>query len=278
MNFFEGRKIWIASMHKKEHVIVPVLESKLNVQCHVKPINTDVFGTFSGEIEREFSPLACARKKCELASEQNDDDLFLASEGSFGPHPQLFFSYCNEELLVLIDKKNNAEWHAINRSTATNFNARSCTSLDEVLAFCNEVGFPEHAVILRKDRSENYELFKGIQNVAYLKEVVTMLLNKHKSLHIETDMRALFNPTRMKNIEIAAQKLCDQLLNLCPSCSFPGFSIHELLPGLPCSDCGLPTKSIQSSIFRCQKCAHSEAHDYHSRTSEDPMYCDFCNP
>jgi hypothetical protein len=213
-----------------------------------------------------------------LASQKNDSDLFLASEGSFGPHPQLFFSYCNEELILLIDKKNNAEWYTVFRSTATNFNAKSCTSLDEVLAFCNEVGFPEHAVILRKDRSENQELFKGIQNVSYLKEVVTMLLDKHKSLYIETDMRALFNPTRMKNIESATQKLCEQLLNLCPSCNFPGFSIHELLPGLPCSSCGLPTKSIKSSIFSCQMCTLTEEHPYHSRTSEDPMYCDFCNP
>jgi hypothetical protein len=278
MNLFEGRKVWIASKHQKENVIAPVLESILNVACHVKQIDTDTLGTFSGEVERELSPIACARKKCEIASEQNEEDLFLASEGSFGPDPQLFFSYCNEELLVLIDKKNDAEWHATHRSTATNFNAKSCTSLDEVLAFCNEVGFPEHAIILRKDRSENDEIFKGIQNEDFLKEIVSMLLDKYNSLYIETDMRALFNPTRMKNIEIVAQKLCDQLLNVCPSCNFPGFSIHKFIPGLPCSYCGLPTKSIKTGIFSCQKCAFTEELLNDSRILEDPMYCDFCNP
>ena len=53
--------------------------------------------------------------------EQYNSDLAIASEGSFGPHPQLFFGYCNEEWLVIKDKKNNAEWFAKIISTFTSF-------------------------------------------------------------------------------------------------------------------------------------------------------------
>jgi hypothetical protein len=278
MTLFSGRQILIASIHKKEKVIAPILEKDLGLLCLVSEINTDELGTFSGEIVRNLSPLECAKKKCEWAMETHNVDLAIASEGSFGPHPQLFFSYCNEELIVIIDKKNKAEWHARIVSTKTNFNAKSCESLEEVFSFCVEVGFPEHAVILRKDRNTYDEMFKGIDSKKQLEEIASMLLKKHHTVHIETDMRAMHNPTRMKNIEAATRKLTDQLLTFCPACCFPGFSIKQSNPGLPCSGCGLPTKSLKSSLYSCQKCGWTSEKMNETKTFEDPMYCDFCNP
>ena len=51
---FEGRRLLIATKHKKEQVIAPILEEGLGVQCFVpENYDSDIFGTFSGEIDRK---------------------------------------------------------------------------------------------------------------------------------------------------------------------------------------------------------------------------------
>lgn len=93
-NFFKGRRLLIATKHKKERVIAPILEKELGVNCFVTDIDTDKFGTFTGEIERKEDAISTARNKCLLAMELENCDLVLASEGSFGAHPSLFFCKC----------------------------------------------------------------------------------------------------------------------------------------------------------------------------------------
>ena len=84
-NFFEGRSIVIATKHKKQNAMAALLEKELGVSCIVpENLDTDMLGTFSGEIERDLSPLDAARKKCLLAMELTGTDLAVASEGSFG--------------------------------------------------------------------------------------------------------------------------------------------------------------------------------------------------
>jgi hypothetical protein len=91
--YFEGRQLLIATKHNKERVIAPLFEKALGVTCIVPDnFDTDLLGTFSGEVEREQDPLSTARRKCLLAMQQANCDLAIASEGSFGPHPSLFLS------------------------------------------------------------------------------------------------------------------------------------------------------------------------------------------
>ena len=48
---FAGRKVLIATKHKKELVLSPILEKELVVSCFVsEQFDTDILGTFSGEI------------------------------------------------------------------------------------------------------------------------------------------------------------------------------------------------------------------------------------
>ncbi|MFX5009088.1 DUF6671 family protein, partial [Acinetobacter baumannii] len=83
-----------------------LLEEALGVTCIIPAeFNSDIFGTFSGEIERELNPLETARKKCYAAMELTGCYLAIASEGSFGAHPIIGFVPADEELLVLIDRK-----------------------------------------------------------------------------------------------------------------------------------------------------------------------------
>jgi hypothetical protein len=105
------------------------------------------------------------------------------------------------------------------------------------------------------------------------------MMNSGPSVFVETDMRAMFNPSRQKVILAAAKKLLGILKNQCPVCQFPGFSPVESKDGLPCSLCELPTFSALSHIYRCQKCGAEEEKMYpNGKLVEDPTFCPWCNP
>jgi len=92
-------------------------------------------------------------------------------------------------------------------------------------------------------------------------------------------MRAMYNPTRMKVIAKAVEKLIEKIKTLCPRCSCPGFGIVDAVKGLPCDCCGYPTKSALYHVYSCQKCSHDEPRYFpKGEKTEDPTYCDRCNP
>lgn len=84
-NLFRNREVLLFTMHKKETVISPLLQESLGVSVWVPDnINTDVFGTFSGEIERPSSQYNTAKLKIKKAFELYPDyDLAIASESAF---------------------------------------------------------------------------------------------------------------------------------------------------------------------------------------------------
>lgn len=277
---FKDRKLIIATKHQKEKVIAPLLEQALGVSCFViENFDTDVLGTFSGEIDRKLDPIATARQKCLMAMEMANCDLGIASEGSFGPHPSMFFVSADDEFLIFIDKKNNLEIIVRELSTETNFKGQQIKNEDELTEFAHLVNFPSHGIILRKAQDDNNEIFKGITDIKFLKETFRKLINKFYSVYAETDMRAMFNPTRMKVIETATKKLIEKITSLCPECKNPGFGITDLRKGLPCELCGSKTNSTLSFIYVCKYCQFTKEEMYpHNKKTEDPMYCDFCNP
>jgi len=277
---FEGRSIIIATKHQKESVIAPILEKELGVSCFVdETFDTDVLGTFTGEIERELDPISAAREKCLQAMKLNNCDLGIASEGSFGPHPSIFFASADDEFLIFIDGKNNIEIIVRELSTSTNFNAKHIQTQNELLEFATQAGFPKHGLILRKSKDENTDIHKGITDVEILKKTFERLHSKYKSVYAETDMRAMYNPTRMNVIKNATHKLVAKIISICPQCQMPGFGIVDAKKGLQCSLCGLPTNSTLSYLYVCQHCTFTKEQMYpNKKTTEDPAYCDYCNP
>ena len=119
---FAGRKLVIGTMHQKEKVIAPIIEKVIGVNCF-RPENfdTDLLGTFTGEIDRPDDPLMTVRKKCLSAMDATNCDLGIASEGSFGSHPTSFFLPADDELMIFIDRKHGIEIIARELSTSTNF-------------------------------------------------------------------------------------------------------------------------------------------------------------
>lgn len=278
--FFEGRQLVIASMHQKEQVLKPLLEAGLKVTVSVAiGLNTDLLGTFSGEVARIADPLTTARKKCELALDLTGCDLVLASEGSFGAHPSAFFLPANEEWLLLIDRKHQLEIHARHLSTATNFAGQAFSSLEELESFTSKVGFPSHGLILRRSKDELEGLLKGITDPDQLRTAALQLLETQGSGFVETDMRAMFNPSRMQVIQETAQLLIQKLNSYCPSCQLPGFAVTAAEPGLPCSLCGTPSSTALAHLLVCSHCLHQEKVLFpHGGKTEDPQYCQVCNP
>ncbi len=277
---FSGRTLLIATKHSKETIIAPLLEKEFGLTCIVASnFDTDTLGTFSGEIERSEDALTTARNKCLLAMEATNCDLAIASEGSFGPHPSAFFVNADDELLLLLDKKNNLEIVSRELSIETNFNGAAIKNQKQLREFALAAGFPAHSLIAKKEIKDFTEIEKGISSWEKLEEVYSYFQNTYGSIYLETDMRAMHNPTRMKVIEKATIKLANKLNSLCPACQSPGFGITDAIKGLPCSLCNFPTRSILSYRYTCQKCAHSQEEKYpNNKFTEDPMHCDNCNP
>ena len=151
MGFFKGRKVVIATKHKKEEAIAPILENELGLICvTLNGLDTDLLGTFSGEVARLDDPVTTLRKKCQMAIEVSGINLAIASEGSFGAHPTIFFAHADDELIMLMDKENDIEITERELSLETNFNGTEVKSVDELIEFANRIGFPAHGIILKK--------------------------------------------------------------------------------------------------------------------------------
>lgn len=272
------RNILIATKHKKELVIAPILEKNFKMNAITSfAFDSDTLGTFTGEIERSLGPIKTVKLKAKKAIENTDFDLVISNEGSFGPHPVLFFSPCDEEFLYLYDKKNDFEILVKSLSTTTNFCSKELYSEKELVDFLSDVKFPSHGVILKDIETNTFhnEIKSEIEMIA----VFQNLLTKNGKVPCETDMRAMFNPTRMENIKELTQKLVEAINLICPKCLYPGFQITEAKKGLPCELCHLPTESTLAFVSECKACNYREEKRYpHDKTVEEAMYCNFCNP
>jgi hypothetical protein len=283
---FEGRRLLVATKHKKEEVIAPLFFHELGLSSFVlDDFDTDEFGTFTGEVEREVGPLETLRKKAQTAISKVDADLVVASEGSFGPHPSLFFVPAADEMLIFIDQKNDLEILAREVSSETNFGSAEVATEEALLKFAEQSLFPSHALILSCPIENGTNptgkpfFFKGITTQGDLLDIYRDLRKKAKTVLVQTDMRAMYNPTRMKTIAKACHKLIRNIVSQCPSCVTPGYNVTDVLNGLPCSLCGRPTKSTLAHQYVCRRCGYEELRYYPNlKLEEDPTFCDYCNP
>lgn len=270
----------IASMHSKDLAMAPLISKYLGsiVFCPLD-YNTDLLGTFSGEVDRKGDVVQVLREKCEKAMDLYQMDLGIASEGSFGPHPAAFFAYADEEWVMVKDRKN--DWEFVERiiSLSTNFDAAYCDGPIGIKEFAQKVKFPEHALIARCEQHDFRMMKKGIQDWDTLMQIGSSIIASFGRVYLETDMRAMYNPTRMKVISEATEKLMNRIISLCPDCHQPGFGVTKYVEGLPCKLCNRPTQSTLKYVKSCAHCGCNEDAFYpHHKLYEEPMYCDYCNP
>ncbi|MCY7276567.1 MAG: hypothetical protein LH702_23250, partial [Phormidesmis sp. CAN_BIN44] len=236
--FFANRVGVLATMHRKEKVIAPILERELGIKLQIpENFNTDRFGTFTRDLDRPGDQRSTARLKAESALDLTGESLAIASEGSFGPHPSFPIIACNCELIALVDRVHNLEIFGQEISMETNYSHTTVRSVEEAQIFAQTIGFPEHGLVVMPSSSTKNpnEIVKGVVSEAQLLTVVTEALRRSPTIHIETDMRALYNPTRMNVIAKAAINLVAAIQSNCPKCTYPGFEPVEHQPGLPCA-------------------------------------------
>lgn len=281
MSIFADRVAVLATMHRKEQVIAPILQDALNIRVEVPAgFNSDLFGTFTRDIDRLEDARSTARQKAEKALLLTGETLAIASEGSFGPHPAVPFLACDRELVVLIDSAHDLEIVGQAFSTQTNYRHQRITSQQEAQAFAAAVGFPTHGLVVMAPNTRlEAEIIKGITSEAGLAEAVERFLNQFGEAHVETDMRAMHNPTRMQVIAEATRDLVRKMQQTCPQCDRPGFDVTERQRGLPCAWCGSPTDLVLMDVYRCDRCGYMETVRFpDQRETADPAQCGFCNP
>ena len=248
------------------------------------PLDTDLLGTFSGEVERQGNALECVRRKCEMGLDILGDkaEYGLASEGSFGPHPYIPFLPCDQEILYFIDRKRNFHLHLTHLSEKTNYQMQALDSLEELKIFAESAQFPSHALIIRpNNRGDSGLLFKGIDTTAALEEAFkeSRKVSSDGKVWVETDMRAQYNPSRMMAIGELADKLAQRLATSCPACNSPGWGRIKAEKGLHCEYCDQATEMIAHEIYGCVLCDHTETLPRADGLKAAPqMHCSWCNP
>ena len=240
-----GKTAALGTMHGKEQVIAPVLRDALDVRVSLaEGLDTDRFGTFTRDRERAGTQLEAARHKAWAALERVPAAaLGVASEGSFGPHPEVPFLVIGVELVLLVDRASGLEIVGRDVTLEPRYAQRVVRRLDEVVIFADQAGLPEHGAVVMGVRGGGAQdeagdwgrgLHKGLHTVTALVDAARPLLERDGRAWLESDMRAHHNPTRMKAIARASADLASHALHQCPRCARPGFAAAESVPGLPC--------------------------------------------
>ncbi len=278
-----GKLAVLATMHGKEQAISPVLEAGLGIRISVpQPFDTDRFGTFTGDIERKGSQIDSARAKLKAAREAMPEAaVAIASEGSFGPHPEIPFVAVGRELVILHDRETDLEILGYHLDLMPCFDHFVTGDVAAGMVFAERVGFPRQGVVVTGARggAPAPDLFvaKTIDDHEDLAAALDLALAICGEASVATDMRAHRNPTRMASIRRAAEDLVDRHRQSCPACGHPGFAVERTLSGLPCAWCGAPTLAKRADLATCRACGFSRETAV-AVAAADPGACPFCNP
>lgn len=274
---FRNRPMVVATMHRKEQAISPVFQDELKVRPFV-PIGfqTDFLGTFTGEVTRLQSAKETVKDKCLAAMQFSNCEMGVATEASFGPHPEVFFTAAHEEWMVFIDVKHRLEIFDRIFTTNTNYAQEEIKDWISLETFAKKIGFPNHGLIL--SNPEKTIFYKDITSWKQLQISYEDLRKSVFLVCVETDMRAYRNPTRMSVIQQLAEKLVHKINCKCPQCYTPGFGVTSTIFGLPCGWCGSPTNSIASYVKECANCGFKETEERKDKVVENPEFCEQCNP
>ena len=216
----DGPPVLIATMHGKEAVLAPQL-SALGFQV-LLPVgyDTDALGTFSGDVRRPGTAFEAALEKARRACDATGVARAVSSEGTYRPCQTLFPGMRNAELLAFVDRESGLEIVEYLTDLPTRFvkgRVPPDVSAPEVAALLREVGWPEvRVLVVPNDPGNGVQpelVFKGIADEQALAEALEECA-RHSSdgrAHLETDLRAHMNPTRMASIAKVGMLLTDRL-------------------------------------------------------------------
>jgi hypothetical protein len=277
----------IATMHRKETVIRPLIESSFSAKITVPDINTDSLGTFCGKNKRRSSPLETAIQKARLGMKADNSLLCISNEGSFITDPLFGLGIINHEIMVLVDDINGIIIKDELLSRQTNYSRTIINSqnLDSnaIIAFMKNGLIGSHgAIAYIENMQDEKAMIKDIVSYQDILTAINHLKNLYKVelIVLETDMRAHKNPTRMDIINSLAQKLIERMKKRCNLCKLPGFGLKKSIYGLPCRWCKSSTDSLKEELYGCAGCDYSELRlpEKNPRYFAEPVECANCNP
>lgn len=277
---YEGQTICYSTKHGKEKQSDRLFRVALGAKLFAPPgIDTDVLGTFSGDVPRNGSPRDVVKRKCLMGLELSGLSVGLANEGSFGPHPYIPFIPNGVEVMCFIDNERGIEIFEYATFCRTNFSQSEVSCLEDLHKFMHTIGFPKHSLIIRPSMKDTLNIYKGLND---LSSIETAYQECHKlslngAVSVESDMRAHHNLIRRRTLIKLTKKMVQRLLRPCPKCKLPGWGETARMPGLPCSLCFSKTLDMRCRIFTCPTCQHEERIPA-SKHAADPKFCPHCNP
>lgn len=283
---YEGRRAALATKHGKERQIARPFSVALGLDvCVPQNIDTDLLGTFTGEIPRPGTVRQVVLQKAHMGMQMSELPLGLANEGSFGPHPASPMLLADTEFLIFVDEER--EIQVLETLVSEQVVAEQCTasSIDELTPFLARVQFPTHGLIIRPHGPlavvAPEQIVKGITDAETLARTIKRSADvapDHLAL-VETDLRAHMNPTRQRVILRLAIRLARRLTQLCSSCGTPGWGIVDMVTGLPCEWCGGATELVREEVMGCPSCTHRELVPRSDGLRHAPPgQCPHCNP
>ena len=268
----------MATKHDKAALVGPALTEALGLEVIEAVVDTDVLGTFSGEVERVGSPLDTAVAKARMGMAEAGVTLGVASEGTIGPSAAMPFLSAARELVVLVDDERGI----VHAETEVGYDLVAIgvdVGPDEdMTVHLERAGFPAHALVVRPTGGFA-PLFKAVRELDTLHRAIEACCEVAASgrARVETDLRAHLCPSRRPIIARAARRLAARVGTACPECSSPGFGIVRLETGVPCAWCGRDTEMVRDRVLGCVACK-AELIEPVTVGTADPGRCAWCNP
>lgn len=278
---YAGRTAVLATKHGKLPLIGPILEESIGLKVVDVEVDTDVLGTFTGDVERRQSPLETAIAKARMGMRFTGETLGLASEGSIGPDKSIPFFISDEEIVVLVDDLSKLIVWESNTSFDIVKASATVSPGDALDTFLAEAEFPSHLLIVRPNSEATRPIWKGIDDLEVLKTAIDecAAADKDGLALVQTDLRAHACPSRQKIILGAAERLAARLMARCPQCKSPGWGETGKVFGVPCSWCGTQIQRPRAIIRGCPSCDFRLIEPISdSQEKADPGECPVCNP
>ena len=269
----------VGTRHGKQHQFHVPFRAVLGAHLLTPPdLDTDQFGTFSGEMPRTTTAVAAARAKAHLAMSVTGLPFGLSSEASYGAFGRLGWSG-HQEVLLFCDAERGIEVLVGHRTLEVPGHPRRVRRVQDVPPALLD-GLPEQALIVRPaEPGGEPAITKGIADPATLATAIAHAATYSADRHaiVEPDLRAHHNPSRQRVLVLLADSLARRLATPCPACRAPGFGRVDTERGLPCRDCGTPTLLAITEILGCAACDHRQSRPL-AGARADPVDCPRCNP
>lgn len=216
----DGPPVLIATMHGKEAVLGPLL-ADLGFQV-LLPLgyDTDALGTFSGDVRRPGTAFEAALEKARRACRATGVPRAVSSEGSYRPCQTLFPGARNAELLAFVDLDRDFSCVEHLTNLPTRFvMGRVPPQLEapQTQALLAAMGWPTvKALVVPEDPGRGAlpeHVFKGLGDAPALAQAMRACAAHAADgqVHLETDLRAHMNPTRMASVAQVGARLAQRL-------------------------------------------------------------------